>query len=150
MPDLAPILGTKFDALRSVEMPGAKLYLFKEGTTSERKYVPLGLVRRGWRVNPRRFDRFGEALLEVMIARSASSSSELLETVAGFGILPKGVTAGKITKCTPTGIATLATEPVWRLRAEGRTNQGFDTAEEQGVFEDSFIKDESGARLIAG
>lgn len=161
MPDLAPILATKFDALRSVEMPGARLILFKEGTTSERKYVPIsfggtgttGLVKRGWRVNPRRFDRFGEQVVQIDIARSSVYTSALLEQVAGFLVLPKGETSGRIVKCAPAGIAALVTEPVWRLRAEGRTNQPYpDVSAGTRFLEDGsarLLEDDSARNLEA-
>lgn len=138
MPDLAPILASKFDALRNAadNMAGARLYVFEEGTTADRKLIPLefnvtdppGLVKRGWRVNPRRFDRFGNAVLEVLIARSKKYPSDKLERIAGFCVLQRRETSGLISKCEPPGIAKLGNEPVWKLSSKGRTQQPFDTA----------------------
>lgn len=133
MPDLAPILATKLDVLRNNEMPGAKLYLFKEGTTADRGLVPiefdsaipLGLVKRGWRINPRRFDRFGQPFLEVQIARTKIYTAERLAPVRGFCVIRRRETVGTIQRCDPAGIAALATEPVWKFTATGRTSQTY-------------------------
>lgn len=131
MPDLAPILATKFDALRGVEMPGARLFLFKEGTTADRRLTPIvfdagalpGLVSRGWRVNPRRFDRFGAPFLEVQIARTRLYTAESLAPVRGFALVKRGQTVGTIQRCAPSAVAEFATEPVWKFTATGRTTE---------------------------
>ncbi len=130
MPDLSPILATKLDVLRNNEMPGAKLFLFKEGSTTDRSLVtitfdpakPAGQVLRGWRVNPRRFDRFGQPFLELLIARTRTYTAEALAPVRGFAIVRRGEQSGQIHRCEPAGIAALATEPVWKFTATGRTS----------------------------
>lgn len=131
MPDLSPILATKFDVLRNNEMPGARLFLFEQGTTAERRYVPIifdatkpdGQVLRGWRVNPRRFDRFGTPFVEIQIARTKKYTDVTLAPVAAFCVIRRGELTGVIQKCAPTGVAELATEPVWKFTAQGRTSQ---------------------------
>lgn len=134
MPDLSPILATKLDVLRNNEMPGAKLFLFKEGSTSDRSLVtitfdpakPAGQVLRGWRINPRRFDRFGTPFLELQIARTKKYTAESLAPVRGFAVMRRGETTATIQRCEPVGVAALATEPVWKFAATGRTSQVHD------------------------
>lgn len=131
MPDLAPILATKLDVLRNNEMPGAKLFLFKEGTTGARALTPIvfdvtkasGQVLRGWRINPRRFDRFGQPFLELLVARTKTYTAEALAPVRGFCVIRRGELVGTIQRCEPSGIASLATEPIWKFTATGRTSQ---------------------------
>lgn len=131
MPDFAPILANKFNILRNQEMPKARLFLFKEGTTAARALVPIvfdvtkeaGEVLTGWRVNPRRFDRFGAPFLEIQIARTKKYTAEALAPVRGFCVIRRGELTGTIQRCEPAGIAALATEPVWKFTATGRTSQ---------------------------
>lgn len=131
MPDLAPILATKLDVLRNNEMPGAKLFLFKEGTTAARALTPIvfdvakppGQVLRGWRVNPRRFDRFGQPFLELLVSRTKKYTAETLAPVRGFAVFRRGELIATIQRCEPSGIAALATEPIWKFTATGRTSQ---------------------------
>lgn len=127
----APILATKFDTLRNQEMPGARLFLFEQGGVGDRRYTPIefdpakepGQVLRGWRVNPRRFDRFGDPFLQVQIARTKIYTAEMLSRVAGFCIIRRRETTAFIHKCAPAGQARLASEPVWRFTSQGETKQ---------------------------
>lgn len=145
MPDLAPVLATKLDVLRNNEMPGARLFLLKEGTTAARRYAPiefdpakpLGQVMRGWRVNPRRFDRFGDPFRQVQVVVSRINTAAKLATVAAFCVVERGESSAYIHKCIPAGQAELTTEPIWRFTSAGRTNQLHDLADLFGLEDGS-------------
>lgn len=138
MPDLAPVLATKLDVLRNNEMPGARLFLLKEGTTAARRYAPiefdpakpLGQVMRGWRVNPRRFDRFGDPFRQVQVVVSRINTAAKLATVAAFCVVERGEASAYIHKCIPAGQAELTTEPIWRFTSAGKVQQTYGDVDE--------------------
>lgn len=159
VPISAVIAGVRFNALRGTpfETPGAKLYLFKEGTTAQRALVPIefdpakpaGQVLRGWRVNPRRFDRFGDPFLQINVARSATYTAAQLGLVRGFAVIERGQLSGVIHRCDPAGVAALSSEPTWRFTSTGRTTQLHELSTSQIEFEDSvddfLLEDGSGS-----
>jgi len=156
MPDLSPILATKFDVLRNNEMPGARLFLFTEGGVAERRYVPIefdpakepGQVLRGWVVNKRRFDQFGDPFLQVKVARTKKYTAELLATVAGFCVIRRRETTAYIHKCSPAGQAKLAIEPVWRFTSQGETKQTHGDVSELLLTDGSFFLLTDGASKL--
>lgn len=134
MPIPPVVASVELDVNRNFEMPGARLFVFKEGTTAQRTLVPIvfdptkaaGEIRRGWRVVARRFDRFADPQRQLLIAKSRLYTFAALEPVRGFCVMKKRETVAYIYRCEPAGMPELESEDVWKLTATGRTSQVHD------------------------